>query len=216
MIKKAVFTLINILSVLIIVAAVCILCIVLLTKPGQPPSVAGYTVLRVTTGSMAPTYEVDTLLLVKKTDPEAIQEGDVISFYSSDPELDGAVNTHRVTAVRKDGDHIVYTTKGDANSKEDSYEAFDTYLIGKVVGSSLILGKIARLASNPLIFVPIILLPLAVILISNIVRTVKLASKIAKDEEEQAVREMLQQMKEQRAANVQEEEQKTEDISEKQ
>lgn len=198
MIKKVCFTLLNILSVLIIAAAVCILCIVLLTKPGQPPSVAGYTVLRVTTGSMAPTYEVDSLLVVKKTAPEDIQEGDVISFYSSDPELDGAVNTHRVTKVRKEGDHIVYTTKGDANSMEDSYEAFDTYLIGKVVGSSLLLGKIARLASNPLIFVPIILVPLVVILISNMVRTIALASKIAKDEEEQAVREMIEQLKKQK------------------
>lgn len=210
MIKKVILTLVNILSVLIIAGAVCILCIVLLTKPGQAPSVAGYTVLRVTTGSMAPTYEVDTLLLVKKTDPERIQEGDVISFYSSDPALDGAVNTHRVVAVRKDGDHITYATKGDANNQQDSYEAFDTYLIGKVVGSSLLLGKIARLTSNPLIFVPIILVPLAIILVSNVVRTARLAAKIAKEEEEQAIREMLQQMKEQK------EKQKSEDICEKQ
>ena len=80
MIKKGILVLIDFLSIAIIAAAVAVLCIVLMTKPGKAPSVLGYTVLRVTTGSMAPTYDVDTLLLVKKTEPERLREGDVISF----------------------------------------------------------------------------------------------------------------------------------------
>lgn len=158
MIKKAILTLINILSVLIIAAAVVILCLVLLTRPGEAPSFGGYTVFRVTTGSMAPTYDTDTLILVKKTDPGKIKAGDVISFYSADPALDGSVNTHRVTEVTKDGDHWEYTTKGDANNAVDQYGTDSEALIGKVVASSLILGKLARLVSNPLIFIPVILI----------------------------------------------------------
>ena len=115
MVKKVIFALINFLSIAIIAAAVAVLCIVLMTKPGKAPSVLGYTVLRVTTGSMAPTYEVDTLIVVKKTDPAEIREGDVISFYSLDPALDGAVNTHRVVS-RKKRDGYIYQTKGDANN----------------------------------------------------------------------------------------------------
>lgn len=197
MIKKAILTLINILSVLIIAAAVVILCLVLLTRPGEAPSFGGYTVFRVTTGSMAPTYDTDTLILVKKTDPRKIKAGDVISFYSADPALDGSVNTHRVTEVTKDGDHWEYTTKGDANNAVDQYGTDSEALIGKVVASSLILGKLARLVSNPLIFIPVILIPLVIILISNIIHTVSLAGKIAKDEEEQAVREALMELKKQ-------------------
>lgn len=197
MIKKAILTLINILSVLIIAAAVVILCLVLLTRPGEVPSFGGYTVFRVTTGSMAPTYDTDTLILVKKTDPGKIKAGDVISFYSADPVLDGSVNTHRVTEVTKDGDHWEYTTKGDANNAVDQYGTDSEALIGKVVASSLILGKLARLVSNPLIFIPVILIPLVIILISNIIHTVSLAGKIAKDEEEQAVREALMELKKQ-------------------
>ena len=66
MIKKILFVIINILSVLIIVAAVFVLCTVIFTRSGDVPSVFGYTALRVTTGSMAPTYDIDTLILVKK------------------------------------------------------------------------------------------------------------------------------------------------------
>lgn len=91
MLKKTVFVIINTFSVLMIAAAVAVLCVVLLTKPGQPPNIFGYQALRVTTGSMAPTYPVDTLLLVKNTPPEDIKVGDVISFYSTDPALEGAV-----------------------------------------------------------------------------------------------------------------------------
>lgn len=194
-IKKIIFTLINLLSVLIIAGAVAVLMIVLMTKPGQPPSVAGYTALRITTGSMEPTYGMDTLIVVKKTDPAEIKKGDVISFYSSDPALDGSVNTHRVVSVKKEGNGYIYTTKGDANNTVDAYDVQSKYLIGRVQTSSVILGKISRLAANPLIFIPVILAPLAVILISNFVRTVLLAKQITKEEEEAAVREALEEIK---------------------
>lgn len=195
MIKKGILALIDFLSVAIIAAAVAVLCIVLMTKPGKAPSVLGYTVLRVTTGSMAPTYDVDTLLVVKKTEPEKIREGDVISFYSMDPALDGAVNTHRVVAVEKEGEGFLYKTKGDANNVADAYEVQSEYLLGKVIWSSLILGKLSRLAANPLIFIPVILVPLSVILLSNLIHTVKLAKKISKEEEEAAVREAVEELR---------------------
>lgn len=78
----------------------------------------------------------------------------------------------------------------------DRYDVDSRDLLGKVVWSSLILGKIVRLVSNPLIFVPIILVPLAIILIANLVKTVSYARKIAKDEEEAAVKEAIQYIRE--------------------
>lgn len=198
MIKKFFLTLVNIISMLVIAAAVVVLCLVVFTKQGETPSLGGYTVFRITTGSMKPAYDVDTLILVKKTDPSEIQVGDVISFYSADPSLDGAVNTHRVIAVEQDGAEWKYTTQGDANNTPDQYGTDSDALIGKVVGSSLVLGKMARLVSNPLVFIPVILIPLAVILISNMIRTVRLAGKIARDEEEAAVREAIREIQKKR------------------
>lgn len=196
MLKKVFYTLINVVSVLIIIAAVGVLIIVLMTKPGETPSIGGYMALRVTTGSMAPTYDIDTLIVVKKTDPSKVKEGDVISFYSSDPALNGAVNTHRVVAVKQENGHYTYQTKGDGNNAVDPYEADGDYLLGTVVASSLFLGKLVRLVSNPLIFIPIIIIPLAVMLFVNLFRTISYAKKIAKEEEEAAVREMVEQIKE--------------------
>lgn len=198
MIKKFFLTLTNIISVLLIAASVVILCLVVFTKQGETPSLGGYTVFRITTGSMKPAYDTDTLILVKKTDPSEIQVGDVISFYSADPALDGAVNTHRVTETEQDGTKWRYTTKGDANNVPDQYGTDSDALIGKVVASSLLLGKLARLVSNPLVFIPVILIPLALILINNLVRTIRLAGKIARDEEEAALREAIRQIQEEK------------------
>lgn len=196
MVKKIIYTIINVISVIIIVAAVFVLLIVVMTKPGKTPNIAGYMALRVTTGSMEPTYEVDSLIIVKQTDPAEIAENDVISFYSSDPALSGAVNTHRVLSVEKDGSNYRYVTKGDANNVVDRYDVDSRDILGKVVWSSLLLGKLVRLVSNPLIFIPIILVPLAAILIINLVKTVSYARKIAKDEEEAAVKEAIQYIRE--------------------
>lgn len=201
MIQKIILHLVNLVSVITIAAAVFVLCIVLLTRPGEAPSIAGYTLFRITTGSMEPTYPVDTLILVKKTDPSRIQTGDVISFYSSDPALDGAVNTHRVTGVRTDGTHWSYKTKGDANNVEDAYGTSETALIGKVTGSSLLLGKLARLIVNPLLFIPVILIPLAAMLVGNTIKTVKLARQIAEDEEKKAIEEALQEIRKEKRNN---------------
>ena len=195
MIKKILFGIINILSVLIIVAAVFVLCTVIFTRSGDVPSVFGYTAFRVTTGSMSPTYYIDTLILVKKTDPAQIKENDVISFYSQDPALDGAVNTHRVVEIRQENNAIVFVTKGDNNNVVDSYDVPGEYLIGKVVASSNKLGKFSRLVANPLIFIPIILIPLIIILFSNLFETYRMAKQIAKEEEEAAVEEAIRKIK---------------------
>lgn len=196
MLKKLIYGIINTVSVLVIAIAIIVLCTVVLTKPGKAPEIMGYTVFRVTTGSMEPTYPVDTLIIVKRTDPAKIQTGDIISFYSSDPALGGAVNTHRVVSAEQDEGQWIYRTKGDANNTVDPYEVRSDDLLGRVIYHSITLGKMSRLTANPLIFVPLILLPLAVILISNLIHTISLARKIAKQEEEQAVKEAVQMIQE--------------------
>lgn len=196
MIKKIFFAIIDTISVLIIAAAIFVLCIVLMTTPGKPPQIMGYTALRITTGSMAPTYGIDTMVIVKDTKASEIQEGDVISFYSTDPSLDGAVNTHRVVEVHEENGARTFVTKGDKNNVVDAYDVEEKYLIGKVVYASKLLGKLSRLVSNPIVFLPVILIPLAVILISNLVNTLVLAKKIAREEEETAVREAIKEIRE--------------------
>lgn len=186
---------INAISVCIIICAVIVLLTVLLTDSGKAPSIMGYSLFSVATGSMEPTIESNSLILVKQVEPEELMVGDIISFYSKDPSLDGAVNTHRIVAIEQDDEHYYFTTKGDANNVNDQYTTMEDDLVGKVIKYSYKAGVAVHLLSNPLIFIPIIIVPLAIMLIANLCQTVKLAKQIAKEEEEKAVKEALETIK---------------------
>lgn len=199
-----IFKLFNAAAIALILASVFVLLSVVLTPAGQVPQVLGYSVFRVMTGSMEPEIREDSLLVVKKTPPEDIAPGDVISFFSPDPMLEGAVNTHRVVRIEKENGRIQFITKGDANVIEDAYPTDGSALVGRVVFKSYGLGKTVRLLSNPLVFGTIILLPLLVIMLMNLYRAVRIAADIAKKEEEEAVRQALEEIKAKQNAEHQE------------
>ena len=190
-----IFKLFNAAAIALILVSVFVLLSVVLTPAGQVPQVLGYSVFRVMTGSMEPEIREDSLLVVKKTPAEDIAPGDVISFFSPDPMLEGAVNTHRVVRIEKENGRTQFITKGDANVIEDTYPTDASALVGRVVFKSYGLGKAVSLLSNPLVFGIIILLPLLVILLMNLYRAVRIAADIAKKEEEEAVRKALEEIK---------------------
>ena len=198
-----IFKLFNAAAIALILVSVFVLLSVVLTPAGQVPQVLGYSVFRVMTGSMEPEIREDSLLVVKKTPPEDIVPGDVISFFSPDPMLEGAVNTHRVVRIEKENGRTQFITKGDANVIEDTYPTDASALVGRVVFQSYGLGKAVSLLSNPLIFGTIILLPLLVILLMNLYRAVRIAADIAKKEEEEAVRKALEEIKAKQSAEHQ-------------
>lgn len=203
MAKKVFLQIINILSVVIIALALFVLLSVVLTRRGDTPNVLGFSAFRVVSGSMRPELQEDDLIVIKRVAPDKIEVGDIISFYSPDPELRGAVNTHRVTAVAVEGGQYVFTTKGDANVIEDKYGVRGDEVLGKVVLVSALLGKLSRLAANPLVFIPLILVPLLAILLTNLVRTVRLAKEAAQEEERRELAALAERMKKQRESGEQ-------------
>ena len=56
---------------------------VLRANKGEVPSVFGFSVLRLQTGSMEPEYKTGSVIVAKKTDADDLKVGDVISFYST-------------------------------------------------------------------------------------------------------------------------------------
>lgn len=189
------FTLINIVSICLIAASVLVLLTVVLTPARQVPQVMGFSVLRVLTGSMKPEIPADSMLLIQKADAASLQVGDVISFFSPDPSLNGALNTHRIVGIAEADGSLQFTTKGDANLIEDQYPVDESRVVGKVIFVSTRLGKLLRLISNPLVFGLAVLVPLVLILVGNLVSALKSAARLAKEEEEAAIRQALEELK---------------------
>lgn len=76
--------------------------------------VMGIQFFTVESGSMYPKYPKDSLVFVKETEPQEIQTGDVIIYVLNSG---GTLVTHRVIGV--DSQNKTFTTKGDANEKQD-------------------------------------------------------------------------------------------------
>lgn len=194
-VRNILIKIVNIISVLLIVASLGILLTVVMNGRDKAPSVLGYSMFRVVTGSMEPTIPVNSLIVVHKASAGELLEGDVISFYSRDPSLMGQVNTHRVLEVEEENGKFLIQTKGDANNIADKYPVYGEDVIGKVIFCSLLLGKVVSILSNPIVFIPLIIIPLAILVLLNLIKSVKLAKQLAKEEEEAAVREAIEEIK---------------------
>lgn len=115
-------------------ALLTILLVIILSAKlqGQVPMIFHHTLLRVTTGSMEPAIPSGTYVLVKSVPPDQIREGDIITFYTDDPLIQGMPNTHRVLAISAgEAGEILFTTKGDGNLIRDKLPARGSRLIGR-------------------------------------------------------------------------------------
>lgn len=84
----------------------------------------GWTVVRLATGSMTPTYPTDSILLVHTVDASEVGIGDVVTVASGA----GALVTHRVIATEPAGTGTRLQLQGDANAIADP----QPYLVGRV------------------------------------------------------------------------------------
>ena len=86
---------------------------------GSTPSVFGYSIYRVSSGSMEPELKVGDIILDKVVDnPEYLKVGDVITFKSDD--YGDLLVTHKVIkAPYEDNGKLMLQTKGVANELED-------------------------------------------------------------------------------------------------
>ena len=109
-----------------------------------------------------------------------------------------------MTSVQNDGARHIFVTKGDANQTEDPYLTSEEDVIGKVICISYPLEVAVHLLSNPLIFIPLILLPLFFILIYNLIYSVKVTKGIIREEEEAAVREAVEAIRKKRTEEEEE------------
>ncbi len=158
----------RIISTLVLVAAVALLATVLIGIATRGyASFFGYSCFRVATGSMEPTLPVGTLLIVKRTAPEKIAEGEIITFLSPDPSIPGKTVTHRVAGIADDGaGGRMFETRGDANPSSDRYFVSGDAVIGRVVRDTSGmpgLTSFVNFASSPRGFLVVTVLPIAII-----------------------------------------------------
>ena len=107
--------------ILVAVLAITVITFLLTRVSGGTPSLFGYSINRVETGSMEPELKVGDVLLCKNvSEPSEIKEGDIITFQGGERFSNHKV-THRVLIgpYYNDNGECVIVTKGDANDIDD-------------------------------------------------------------------------------------------------
>lgn len=175
MIKKIFKTISNIFLVFVIISAGIFALITFTSKKDGIPSVFGYSPFSIQSESMKPLLNVGDLVLCKKIDENTeIKKDDIVSFKTT---IQGknVIVTHRIESIiALEDNSYVYTTKGDNNDTSDINTITRNDIVAIYTGNKIpVLGYILSFISNKYVFLLLIILPLAILFISEFVDLVK-------------------------------------------
>lgn len=129
------------------------------------PLFAGYVIV---TKSMIPTIKVNDAVIVKRTEENKLNIGDIITFKSLDDRYEGLTITHRIVGTQRiNNNGLVYRTKGDNNSLEDSAVVPLDSIYGKVIFRIPKFGYLQNFLKSKTGFYLFIILPLILIIYLN-------------------------------------------------
>ena len=176
------------LEVLAAAALICLFVVFLLTKTaGKTLFVGGKTTMWVMTESMTPTISPKTYILVEKVTADQVEVGDIVVFVSTDPRIEGQLNTHRVIA--KAGDTFV--TKGDHNPGDDgAYSAQADKIVGRYVRTLPVMTFLGRLVLSTAGFIVVIILFVLTTVLCILPDVKNVIKEKDKEDEEAKKREM--------------------------
>lgn len=143
------------------VATVLLLAVMAVALPFSVPKLFGYQIYNVLTQSMEPAMPVGSAIYVKRCDPQALRQGEIITYRLS--EATGLVQTHRM--VENDTQAKQLITKGDANALPDVDPVSYERVVGKEVVCIPVLGTVSEmLHSGPGVTACVAIFALAIIL----------------------------------------------------
>lgn len=179
--KKALKIVGRVLSIaLIVIEVLIIIFLVVLKVQGNTPTLFGYQMYFIRTGSMEPYLEPGDVIISKKYDGGELvsgENGDVVTYRGSIGNRAELI-THRVIEV--DGDEII--TQGDANNIADS-PITKNEIEAVMVYKTVVIDKIYKVISTTWGFWLLIFMPIAILIISEIV---SLAKELKKEKDEVA------------------------------
>lgn len=199
--KEKVFKILNIIKkvlcgLLIGILVIFVMLVLIARINGDIPSFFGYTIYRVSTGSMEPELSVGDVILSKSVeDPSELKIGDVITFDGTG-DLQGMMITHKVIKepyINDDGVEMLQT-QGVANEVPDDEIRSDS-VVSIMVCEISFLQYIYSFFLSPwglLIFIGLLIL----IFMKEIINIVKILTGTYKDpdEEETDINEIIDRL----------------------
>lgn len=101
---------------------------------GEAPSVFGYQVFRVSSGSMEPELMIGDVILIKEAEPQDIQKGDIVTYKGEEGDLNDKFITHKMIEDPQlvDG-RYVFHTQGIYEGAVPDPDWYEDQLLGEFV-----------------------------------------------------------------------------------
>ena len=165
--------------ILLILSMAFLINIFVVTSKGKAVKLFGNSLLHVITGSMEPTISVEDYILVKETDVNTLETGDIIAFYSSVPTIKGMIVIHRIIDINDDG---TFKTMGDANPVPDDYPVEASSIVGKYERRSWLFNWMASFMEPKKLLLILAVVPIFLLSIYEAGTLTKLIRKQVKEE----------------------------------
>nr|WP_316621385.1 signal peptidase I [uncultured Ruminococcus sp.] len=171
---------------------------------GGTPTLFGYSIHRIVSGSMTPELEIgDVILDTRVKEPSEVHVGDIITF-QGDRRFENQKVTHRVLVAPYDNGkgNIVLVTKGDANTADDGEINFSD-VEAKLVTKVSFLKDIYTFFFSPWGFIVFIFL-LLLIFFDEILNIVRLTAASAAQERSESFEEIVERVKKEQLESAKE------------
>jgi len=138
--------------------------------------VFGNQALIVRSGSMEPNIPVGSIVVIRPSETNTYQVGEVISFRRDA----NTIVTHRITGVQNTTRGITYTTKGDANEEADAWTIKHQDVLGKDFIILPEFGKLLAFAKSKYGFPLLIIFPAVFVILVEVINLVREIIKVKK------------------------------------
>lgn len=156
---------------ILLIALICIVSILQSTL-FQNKNIFGYHTYVIASNSMYPVLKYGDVILVKETDFNTINKGDIITYYGKEGELKDKIITHEVIDILKENETTVLKTKGRANTGVDPY-VYKEQVYGKFAYRFTLISLLSHIIRDKIGFVICILIPFSILFILEFISVTK-------------------------------------------
>lgn len=170
----------SVLSSAVIAVEIIIILFIVVTKiSGGAPSLFGYRMYVIVSPSMSPEINVGDVIISKTYENETLSVDDVVQYQGRGGEIDGKIITHKIISIEGEGKDATIVTKGVANDDPDTpIRGSDVIAVMKY--KTVLFGPMYNVFSSTAGFIFLVMLPLAGMIIYEVVN---LAIEIRKEKD---------------------------------
>lgn len=134
----------------------------------------GLNVYYIATPSMEPDLKVGDVILSKNVkDYSKLEIGDIISYNGEEGSYRGKLITHQIIDIKEENGKYIFITKGTNENSTVDPDVREDQVVSKMLFEIPLIGKLVKLLANKFAFFFILIIPLAVMLVFEIIHLFK-------------------------------------------